>query len=160
MGQGQAVLGKISGEMRHDPAPAPCERLIHPLRCSVVTRVGAALPADARRCRVTRLCPAPATYCPPPQASETPNTNYNTIVAGLRNISHAGESPTCWGRDGKGRNPGGLGWGGPAALWGHLVQGKLVGCPCCPHYVPGMRQAGCPCLSPQVTPWIWPPPSA
>ncbi|NXS51735.1 CAH15 anhydrase, partial [Brachypteracias leptosomus] len=26
------------------------------------------------------------------QVSETPNTNYNTIVAGLRNVSHAGES--------------------------------------------------------------------
>ncbi|KFW11558.1 Carbonic anhydrase 15, partial [Eurypyga helias] len=26
------------------------------------------------------------------QASETPNTNYNTIVAGLRNVSHAGDS--------------------------------------------------------------------
>ncbi|KGL95846.1 Carbonic anhydrase 15, partial [Charadrius vociferus] len=26
------------------------------------------------------------------QVSETPNTNYNTIVAGLRNVSHAGDS--------------------------------------------------------------------
>lgn len=73
--------------------PASCQRLIHPLLCSAVTQVGAALPVDAQLCRVTWLCPAPAFYCPPPQASEAPNTNYNTIVAGLRNISHAGESP-------------------------------------------------------------------
>ncbi|KFR00686.1 Carbonic anhydrase 15, partial [Opisthocomus hoazin] len=40
------------------------------------------------------------------QVSETPNANYNTIVAGLRNSSHAGESPPCQGRGRKRRDPG------------------------------------------------------
>lgn len=29
------------------------------------------------------------------QVSEAPNPNYNTIVSGLRNVSHAGEASSC-----------------------------------------------------------------
>lgn len=69
--------------------------------------------------------------CPPEllalalQVSEAPNPNYNTIVSGLRNISHAGEASSCscpGARAGGERPEGGLvamgglwgsGWGWP-----------------------------------------------
>lgn len=42
------------------------------------------------------------------QVSEAPNSNYNTIIGGLRNISHAGEVPWCsaMGHGWEGRDPG------------------------------------------------------
>lgn len=73
------------------------------------------------------LCSAPTAYSPPPQVSETPNTNYNTIVAGLRNISHAGESPSHRGRDRK-RRAGGQGCAWRVGLGGTCWSTGPSGC--------------------------------
>lgn len=117
LGQGQEGLGNLSAEKYHNPPHRFCARGcrlgVHPSPPLLCGNVGPrlALPADARPCSMIQLGPAPAPYFPLLQVSETPNANYNTIVAGLRNVSQAGESSPRGGRGRKGRDPGAGGQG-------------------------------------------------